>query len=277
MTQDRGRGRKPDRNPPMAVVVLGIGAVLLFLYAVRSSHFSLPSGVGSEAGPGSAAAAEPIRIAAGQIPPYMDADGRGLEADAIEARLSPEASETIEYFVLPFSRHWTSYLQDERFAAVATVPEGMALEGFPSQPYITYQNGIGFRCADMPDGAHLDDLTGRKVVAFSGAASVLDDINRRSGSFLSYVEIANQRVHSERLIDGRADAVVGDRLIFAHYNAEILAGMTPEERAAVPELCFDAIFPETRYHMVFRSESLRDRFDAGRPPSAAPTLQPAVE
>lgn len=247
-------------GPPLAILGVAVGAALLVMLAARSSHLSNPASLSA----GASDPAPTARIVAGLIPPYMNAEGEGRESVAIRAALKARyAAEDIEFFVLPFSRHWTSYLNDARFDAVATVPDGMRLEGFPSRRYITYQNGIGYRCADHPAGFAADDLDSLDVVAFSGAATVLDPIRQRIPAFNSYIEIADQRVHSQMLIDGRADAIVADESIFAHYNAEIRAALEPDAQNAFPALCFAAIFPRTDYHMVFRSEALRDLFDTG--------------
>ncbi|MGX1097788.1 hypothetical protein [Amorphus sp. MBR-141] len=253
-------------GPPVTILALAIGGALLFMVAARSSHLSAPA----DPVPGAGVAAPTIRVVAGLIPPYMNAEGEGRESVAIRSTLGAQAAAgDVEFFVLPFSRHWTSFLNDDRFDAVATVPDGMSLEGFHSRPYITYQNGIGYRCADHPGTFAADDLDGLHIVAFSGASAVLEAIRQRMPAFESYIEIANQRVHSQMLIDGRADAIVADESIFAYYNDEIRAGLAPDAREAVPELCFAAIFPQTDYHMVFRSEALRDLFDSGTPAAGA--------
>jgi hypothetical protein len=252
--------------PPVAILALAAGAALLFLLAARSSHLSAPAILSNEASAG----AQTVRVVAGLIPPYMDAQGEGRESVAIRTALDGRSSAgPVQFFVLPFSRHWTSFLNDSRFDAVATVPDGMRIEGFHSRNYITYQNGIGYRCADHPGLFALDDLVGLNVVAFSGASTVLDTLRQRIPAFDSYIEIADQRVHSQMLIDRRTDAIVADASIFAFYNDEIRGGMSPEAQRAFPELCFAATFPRTDYHMVFRSEALRDLFDSGVP---APTI-----
>lgn len=247
-------------GPPVVILALAVGAAFLFMVAARSSHLSTPAILSPEASAGT----RTVRVVAGLIPPYMNSEGEGRESVAIHAAFAKQSgAATVEFFVLPFSRHWTSFLNDDRFDAVATVPDGMRIEGFHSRRYITYQNGIGYRCDDHPGRFALEELDDLDIVAFSGASTVLDPLRHRIPAFASYIEIADQRVHSQMLIDGRADAIVADESIFAYYNDEIRDALPAEAQRGMPDLCFAAIFPKTDYHMVFRSESLRDIFDEG--------------
>lgn len=135
---------------------------------------------------------EKIRIVTGLVPPYMDERGRGREAEIITAVLAEAyRSDQIEFHVQPFTRHWSSFLSDDRYDAVTTVPGGLDIGGYPSSFYIHYQNGIGYRRAGFPDG--LDDfgfamLAGRRVVAFGGAAQILPGLGKATGEFALYLE-----------------------------------------------------------------------------------------
>ena len=146
---------------------------------------------------------------------------------------------------------------------MATVPEGLRIEGFASRPYIRYQNGIIYRQARFPRGLGTDPLTGlagARVVAFAGAQGILPGLADRIAGFASYAEYDDQYVHSAMLAHEVVDAVIADRLIIDTYSRQVLGSAydRPDQR-----LVFDAAFCPTWYRMVFRSDAVRQMFDAG--------------
>lgn len=220
----------------------------------------------------------PFRVAAGLIPPYFDEAGAGDEAERIRRVLYASGAvrpdRPIVFHVTPFSRHWGAYLDDARYDAVATVPIGLDLTGARSAPYAVYQNGLGYACDLFPDDDLRDArfetvedfaaLAGLRVVAFGGAAAILPALSASAPSFAVYIEINNQKTHSELLLSGRVDVVVADIRILDHYNRAVDA-----ERGAAPgwrrpeEICFAPVFDPTPYGMVFRSDRRRTLFNAG--------------
>jgi polar amino acid transport system substrate-binding protein len=209
------------------------------------------------------ARSDSLRIAAGEVPPHMDGFGQGREADVIRAALRRAGRADVEFHVGPFSRHWRTYARDPRLNAVATVPVGMALEGYATQPHIAYRNGVIYRRTQFPNGLGekpLETLAGRRVVAFADASRILPGLGEAIPRFASYAEYDDQYVHSAMLAQGAVDAVIADRLIVDAYSRELLGGRwnDPDQR-----LVFDPIFCPTRYHMVFRSEALGAAFDRG--------------
>src|SRR5450756_814170 len=199
-------------------------------------------------------------IAAALVPPYMNENRTGREADIITAALGmgdrkPVAPERIQFIVEPFSRHWFSYQNDKRFAVVATVPGFLELEGYKLKYYIMYRNGIGsFASSDPIDLAH---LRGKRVVTFPGASRVIPELGSLPKDFFAlFVEREHQRDHSEMLIRGQVDAVIADAMIFAHYNGMVLGGRGPSP-------VFTDAFAPTCYVMVFRNAEYRDVFDSG--------------
>jgi polar amino acid transport system substrate-binding protein len=206
----------------------------------------------------------PIRLAAALVPPQMGPDGRGREADIISAAFEATGeSRDIIFHVMPFTRHWQAYKADSRYDGVTTVTDDIGIEGRRSAPYVHFQNGVIYRRADFPAGLGPDplmSLTGRKVVSFAGAATILPEVSAVSRSAALYTERADQLIHTVMFAKNRVDAVIADELIFAHYTRDYLGG---DYDAFAQVIVFDPVFCPTPYHLVFRSEELRARFDSG--------------
>lgn len=227
----------------LMAIAVGLGFIL---YAQGKSRASEP---------------ERIRIVTGLVPPYMDELGRGREAEIIVAALSEAfRPEQIDFFVQPFTRHWSSFLSDDRYDAVTTVPNGLRISGYESEVYIHYQNGIGYRRAAFPDGFRgfsYESLSGRRVVAFGGAAQILSGLAAHTRSFALYADEKDQRIHSQLLIQGVVDAVIADGAILLEYNRRLDAG------GVLNDITFAPVFCATPYRMVFRKAEHKTVFDAG--------------
>ncbi|MFN0264194.1 hypothetical protein ACKTEK_09990 [Tepidamorphus sp. 3E244] len=204
---------------------------------------------------------EKLNILTALLPPYVDRHGRGYERDIILAALAPRYREDqVEFFVQPFTRHWSSFLSDDRYQAVTTVPEGLALNGYQSVSYVSYQNGISYRMSAFPDGLDGEDfaaLAGHRIVAFGGASRILSGLSDHVGSFALYVEEKRQSVHSSLLDRQIVDAVIADGAILFAYNQQFVADNVRADMAFAPFAC------ATPYHMVFRDAELQAFFDQG--------------
>jgi ABC-type amino acid transport substrate-binding protein len=213
-----------------------------------------------------------IYIAAGLVPPNMKEDRSGREADIIttalaigDAKTPQIKKEQIQFVVEPFGRHWYSYETDKRFDAVTTVPGFMRLDGHASRYYILYRNGIGSLpsrgISGSPPNKTLEQLEGKRVVSFPGAARVLPEIRSlRDNYFSLFVERQDQRDHSLMLLTGQVDAVIADAMVFSHFNERLLKEKAVRHQ---PAPVFTEAFAPTCYKMVFRNAEYRDLFDDG--------------
>lgn len=201
-----------------------------------------------------------LTIAVPLVPPYFDRSGNGIEASRIRGALSSAyCPDDVRFVVRSFVRHWQLYATDSSIDAVATVPKGETLPGHPSEFYITYQNGIGYRKSAFPDGIkNISDpsLDGKRIAAFVDALGILPGLSAKRPLFSSYVENGNQKTNSILLEQNKVDAVLSDRRIFDFYNRQI-------DGLKDAEIGFDAIFPPSPYRMKFRSREVRDVFNAG--------------
>jgi hypothetical protein len=226
---------------------------IAFLFWIPKNE-SKPSDVGRE-----------INVVTSLLPPYMDENARGKEADIIKAALIEGyriegRNVSIRFFIEPFSHHWLSYISDTRYDAVTTVPETVNIPGYRSKPYVNFQNGIGYRkngFSGQVDDFRLSELAGYRVVAFAGASGIIPGLRKERDTFSLYLEEPNQRIHSKLLAENIVDIVIADGVILSEYNRRL------EPALKIPEELFAAVFCETPYAMAFRTVEMKERFNAG--------------
>jgi polar amino acid transport system substrate-binding protein len=199
-------------------------------------------------------------VVVGLVPPHMNEDRTGREAEYLNRLFK---GRDVTFFVQPFTRHWSSFLNDERFDAVATVPESMFSEGpgvhvFKSKPYIEYQNGVGFLSKTFPGGfepAELGRRTDLRVAAFAGAADIVTELRGKTGKLALYIEVKDQMLQSILLKERKVDVVVEDELIFRCNNQRL------DRQWAATSVSFKAFDEKTHYQVAFRRQEDRDAFD----------------
>lgn len=225
----------------------------LFLTTTASFLFAL-----SVAGP---AAAKNLTVIAANLPPMMDEKGQGREADILREAFEC-AGHTIQFKVEPFTRHWETFKSGEG-DVVTTVPIGMDFPGaVVSRHYIAYQNGASVLSAGGLSVKSLGDLAGKSAITFIGGREILPGL--KEAKLADVREQADQLIHSNLLFAKRVDAVLGDGLIFAEYNRQLVerakSGASLQFDPAQP-VTFTAIFPPNRFGAGFRDASLKAGFD----------------
>ncbi|MFN4009510.1 MAG: ABC transporter substrate-binding protein [Pannonibacter sp.] len=200
-----------------------------------------------------------IKILAGDLPPMMNSDGTGREAEIIKTTLE-RCGHAVKFEVQPFTRHWASF-KDGAGDAVTTVPPGLPLPGTPTSQYIAYQNGVAFLASRPQPFETLADLNGNSVVAFKGAAEIIPGFGDASKGFSEYREMADQITQNKLVFGGRAAAAVGDGMIFAEYSRQL-----QESKEALPfdpnqPVRFNALFEPSPYVMQFRDPAHAADFD----------------
>ncbi len=205
-----------------------------------------------------------IRIATALLPPQVNENGEGREAEIIIAALRGGGiTKPIQFHVMPFTRHWQLFKTDTRYHAVTTVPTELELDGLRSDTYIEYQNGAIYRLDMFPDGLGMDPLQliqTKRVVAFAGATTILPSMKKVSEVAPVYLERQDQASHSIMFSNKIVDIVIADELIFDYYNRKL-----PRNNSTLNDelIEFDPIFCPTPYQVIFRDVYLRDAFNRG--------------
>lgn len=197
-----------------------------------------------------AAFADAIHVVGAELPPMMMDGGKGREAEIIQSTLE-RCGHTVTWELQPFTRHWASY-EGGQGDAVTTVPVGMPLPGETTQAHVKYQNGVSF-LSSHEAVTSLAGLSGQSVVTFQGASGILPGLSDAQGSFSSYREITDQIVHSQLLFSGRTDAVIGDGMIFAEYNRQLVSDGADLSFDPTQAVAFNATFAPSDYAMTFRN------------------------
>lgn len=211
---------------------------------------------------GGAGAREVVMVAP-EIPPHFDANGNGRIGDVVRAALK-ECGHSVSFRVVPFGRHWEDYRADKSLDGLATAEADQVFPGTSTAPFMHLQDG-----ATVPaDGPHkgisgVEALRGARVVAFPNADKILG-IQSLVPEFASFATRANRFDQLRPLFAGRADAVLADGLITAHFagllRQRVQAG--EESQAVVArETSFRRIFAPGPQRLYFRDAGLAADFD----------------
>jgi len=203
--------------------------------------------------------ADTIEILAGDLPPMFFEDGTGREAELITGAME-RCGHSVRFTIQPFTRHWTSYENGEA-DAVATVPLGMPLKGTSTSAYIEYQNGVSYLAEGDNSFPTLDALSGHSVIAFKGASEILPGFGDVTSSFSDYREVTDQITQSRMLFGKRVDAIVGDGMLFAEYNSQLVNQKDSLKFDPTQPVSFQALFEPSPYAIVFRDAELAAAFD----------------
>ena len=125
---------------------------------------------------------------------------------------------------------------------------------YATLPYISYENVVITRSDLQPPLQTLDDLTGRRVMAFQNARQFLPPAYAELvPRFSSYLEVVEQHQLPVMLLKGRIDALVMDKNIFEYYYRQIAPG--DQNLQQLP------LFGKNSYHLLGRDPWLVQRFD----------------
>jgi ABC-type amino acid transport substrate-binding protein len=197
------------------------------------------------------------------IPPHFASDGSGRIADVIRATLA-RCGHSVRFTIVPFGRHWHDYDEVPEYDALATAEAEQVFTGYSTKPFMHLQDGATVLAdSDLAEIAGPQDLVGRRVVAFPSADKILgiEDLVPRFAEF----RFRSDRFDQVRpLLAGRADAVLADGLITAHFLQLLRArkeqGLEPDIDPAKP-VAFRRIFAKGSQRLYFKESAIRDDFD----------------
>ena len=191
-----------------------------------------------------------LRIAIGESkPPYrFSTPPGGIEYDLLEAVVSRMGYQPV-ILMAPNAR--ARFLFDEgRVDGIRAVSGPIV-----SQPYIQYQNAA-VTLAGKPVRLHtIDDLGRYRVIGFTDARLALGpEFAAMAAANPHYSENLSQPASDQFLFHGDIDVLVCDLHIFDWFVRQAGPG-------ASRPVTVHALFPPTRYRILFRDPVLRDRFD----------------
>ncbi|WP_430460558.1 substrate-binding periplasmic protein [Thalassolituus sp. LLYu03] len=203
------------------------------------------------------ALADTLRLAVGQsLPPYIMADGTGMELDIVREALALRGYD-IEPVFMPFQRVVDSVRQGQTEGAL-TVNEDSGLKAFYSAEHIRYQN-VAIALAKRRLPVHeVRDLAGYSVLAFQNARHYLGPaFGAMAAANPEYHELAQQQLQIAMLLNERVDVIVLDQNIFTYFRH---ARAAPVTDAGIEIF---TLFPPTPYKVAFREAVWRDAFNSG--------------
>ena len=192
--------------------------------------------------------------------PYVFAEtpDQASENRGIEIAVARAAFGEIGLTVVPVYA-WRDHLDD--LLTNGEIDAASALRASEVEGYISDEAIFFHNLAIVPPGgpklARLDDLEGRRVVAWGGAANDLgSDFQAAIPKMATFVEIADQKLQVENFLDGSFDVIVIDKNIFAYWTRQ--AGKDPDGYVGS-----ELFGPRSGYGFAFTSEGLRDQFNQG--------------
>lgn len=212
---------------------------------------------------GGAAPAATVRMGFGDnLPPYIlvERDG-GIEVEMVREALALRGH-TLRADYLPMGRLPLAYRSGRVDAIMMDVGEDMAGRGHYAEPPVLYDNVFYTLRARKLRIERPEQLRGRSIMAFVGAAKRYPDWLGALSRSPDYAERNNQAAQPLLLALGRYDVVLSDRTIFQYYVWQGRKRDPAFVMPAVDEHAFTRADPRD-YRPVFRDAAIRDDFNAG--------------
>lgn len=210
-----------------------------------------------------AASAIEIKMIVPNIPPHFNEQGNGRIGDVIRETLRTCGHE-VSFTAVPFGRHWKDYVDNEGYDALGTAEAEQTFPGTSTLPFMNLQDGATVLMkSGLDDAVGINDLFARRIVAFPNADKILG-IEAAVPRFSSFNMRANRFDQIRPLFAGRADAILADGLITAHFIGVLrdraVAGDEPDVDPAQP-VAFRKIFQAGPQRLYFRDENIARDFD----------------
>jgi len=202
-----------------------------------------------------------VKVAVGfSIEPWMLKDGKGIIGRVITESFLQSGS-TVEFNYLSNEEALNAFNQD-RADAVTVVKKGM-VQGEYSEPLITFHNYVISLAQSGIEIKDLGDLKNYRVIAFSDAHKYLGaDFSNAVANSEHYRELARQELQVKALFDGEAEIIIADKTIFEFYRTR-LRNRSPLDLKWQKKIEFDFRFPESVYHVAFKTTELQQLFNKG--------------
>lgn len=204
-----------------------------------------------------------LRMVAPEIPPHFDKSGHGRIADVVREALE-RCGHSVRFTLVPFGRHWKDYVDRGQFDGLATAEADQTFPGHSTKPFIDLHDGATVRVdSGLASISAATELEGRRIVAFPSADKILG-IESLVPRFRSFEMRAERFDQLRPLFAGRADAVLADGLITAHFVTALReraqAGLEPDIDAD-SRIAFRRIFASGPQRLYFKDREVATDFD----------------
>ena len=175
--------------------------------------------------------AKDIHMIAPIIPPHFDDTGKGRIGDIVTRALN-DCGHRVRFTMVPFGRHWKDYTDDEAFDGLAIAEADQAFPGHTTIPFIHLQDGATVLVGSgLENIQSVEELAGMRVVTYPNAETILG-IETLVPKFEIFRTRTNRFDLVRPLLSGRADVILADGLITAHFIGELSsndrAGLEPD-------------------------------------------------
>ena len=207
------------------------------------------------------ASAENVLMAFGEkIPPFCFPESdSGIELEVIGEALAFKGHKLMPRYY-PLARVPLEFKMAHVDAAMTDLGAG-AQGGYFGDPAVLYDNVFVTLTQRALKISQPADLNGLVVVAFPGALKRYPEWLTAVDQAGHYFEQNNQELQVAGLNKGRFDVVLSDRNIFHYFELQLTRNSLFKAKA-VDMQAFTKVDPND-YRPVFRSEKIRDDFNAG--------------
>lgn len=191
-------------------------------------------------------------------PPFiLEEQGKGMQLDLIREAFSFEQTK-VNFVHMPLGRNVTGFLRLNADGIITLPPEYQHPSLFISKPYITYQNVAVSLSEKEFSILKIEDLADKSIVAFQNAKKFLGETFEQTVTYsMDYREVPSQLKQIEMLFLRRTEVIVLDINIFKYFIN------THSDSIYSKPFSVHYIFNERLYSIGFKSEELRNVFDAG--------------
>ena len=200
------------------------------------------------------------------IPPWVITEtNSGIELDILKetfALVGYKVNPSYLSFALAYS-----LFESGKLDGVINAKETALKNGFFSDPVVTFQNvAISLEDRNFPEDINIAFLEDKSIVAFQKASILLgEDFKNMVDKNSMYQEVSKQSLQINLLMIRNIDFIIMDKSIFGYYWQE--AQSNPNLIRAKSKLDqpvkFHYLFEPTHYRFAFKSEKIRDDFNAG--------------
>lgn len=201
------------------------------------------------------------------IPPWVIKENdSGIELDILRESLGEDKYD-IRPVYSPFERAYRLF-ESGQLDGVMNSKEGVAKQGYLSQPVVTFQNyAISLASKGFPKSIPMSFLYDKSVVGFQKSRQFLgSEYADMAQQNALYQEVPKQALQINLLFIRELDFIVMDKSIFGYYwyqASQNHRNNRVTRKRFDQKVTFHPLFKSSPYPFLFRDKAVRDDFDRG--------------